>query len=145
MFSGALKLPHGEQLEHLVVELKAPTVRIGQEQIAQVKKYASAVAADERFDKQKTKWEFWIVSNEIANDAQSDARQRGCPHGVVSDPDDNNVRIWVKTWGEILQECDGRLRFFRDNPNYIPEFDEAFARLAEAHKRLIPGIPVGVT
>jgi hypothetical protein len=35
--------------EHLIVELKAPKVKVGADEITQIEKYAYTVAEDERF------------------------------------------------------------------------------------------------
>lgn len=53
--------------QHLIVELKAPKVRIGQKEIGQIENYAIAVAEDERFRGINTKWVFWILSDDYEN------------------------------------------------------------------------------
>lgn len=54
---GKQRRPHGEaNVEHLVVELKAPKVKIRQKELTQVENYAQAVVADSRFDKTTTRW-----------------------------------------------------------------------------------------
>lgn len=51
--------------EHLIVELKAPTVKIGMQETGQVKSNAFAVHKDERFRGVPTRWNFWVVSNDM--------------------------------------------------------------------------------
>jgi hypothetical protein len=51
--------------EHLVVELKRPSLRIGHTEVAQIRDYAQAVADDAQFDKATTQWDFWLVSTEM--------------------------------------------------------------------------------
>jgi hypothetical protein len=51
--------------EHLVIELKRPTVTGGEEIVAQVKKSARALAADPRWTDTKTTWTFWAVTYEL--------------------------------------------------------------------------------
>src|SRR5258708_31678119 len=53
--------------EHLVIELKAPKVRITQKESAQIKSYAEAVASDPQFADADVQWDFWIVSTEMGD------------------------------------------------------------------------------
>ena len=49
MLSRATRRHRADDIEHLVVELKAPKVNIGADEITQAKRYAIAVSRDERF------------------------------------------------------------------------------------------------
>jgi hypothetical protein len=49
MLSRAARRHRANDIEHLVVELKAPKVGIGADEITQIKRYALAVSEDERF------------------------------------------------------------------------------------------------
>jgi hypothetical protein len=58
----AATVPHGDDIrEHLIIELKRPTVAIGPSELQQVKEYALAVADESRFDASRTRWEFWSL------------------------------------------------------------------------------------
>lgn len=102
---------HPTEREHLVVELKAPKVKIGQKEINQIESYAFAVADDERFNTIDTNWHFWIISNELDSYAKhrlsGDKLDRGILHSA------RGITIWVKTWGELINECKHRLEFIR--------------------------------
>ena len=54
-----------EELEHLVVELKAPKVPIGRVEIGQIEGYVEAITNDSRFDTASTMWYFWALSREV--------------------------------------------------------------------------------
>lgn len=72
MFSGSMEQAR-KRREHLVVELKRPSAKIGSDEIVQIEKYAFAVADDPRFNTTtEVEWDFWIVSDQL--DAY--ARQR---------------------------------------------------------------------
>ena len=58
------------RLEHLVVELKAPRVKIGSQELTQIKTYAYAVVTDERFNKLDVSWDFVVVSNDLDDFAE---------------------------------------------------------------------------
>ena len=49
MLSRVLRRHRANDLEHLIVELKAPRVQIGQEELSQIEGYAFSVMEDERF------------------------------------------------------------------------------------------------
>ena len=49
MLSRSVRRHRADDIEHLIVELKAPSVSIGDKETTQTIKYAMAVAADERF------------------------------------------------------------------------------------------------
>ena len=60
--------PHG--LTHLVVELKAPKVKVDKDEITQIEEYAISVMQDERFRSVKTTWVFWVISDDYGKYAE---------------------------------------------------------------------------
>ena len=56
---------HQNALQHLVVELKRPSVDIRPAELQQIEDYAFAVAADERFNQPNVSWEFMVVGNKL--------------------------------------------------------------------------------
>ena len=83
MFSRNIQLTGAEDREHLVVELKRPTVKVDSDAAAQIKSYAFAVADDERFRSVPAKWIFWAVSNDIDNVVEREVAQRDRAHGMA--------------------------------------------------------------
>ena len=95
MLSRTLRQHRADELEHLVVELKRPKVKIGHEEITQVEKYAISVANDERFRTVNgVKWTFWAISDDVDQYAVYRMDERG----VISSKD--NVSVGIKTWGK---------------------------------------------
>ena len=47
---------------HLVVELKAPSVKVTSRELGQIKSYAMAVLANPRFASSSTVWDFWLIT-----------------------------------------------------------------------------------
>lgn len=113
MLTQSVPQNHAEQLEHLVIELKAPKVAIGAKEIQQIESYAFAVAADERFNKLDVRWNFWIVSNDTDAFADNRAKQDKTGQGIIYQTD--NVTIQIKTWGQLIKECKHRLEFVRSH------------------------------
>ena len=83
MLSRSIPRNHSNELEHLVVELKAPKVKIGEQEIQQIKRYAFAVAKDERFKGLDTQWHFWVLSNDIDDFAEMELSQERYEEGVI--------------------------------------------------------------
>jgi hypothetical protein len=137
MFSQVIPQPL-KRREHLVVELKRPSVKIGNTEISQIESYAFAVAADERFSKTDTTWSFWLVSNELHEYAEQRARQLHMPPGLIYDGD--GIQIWVKTWAELIEDCHQRLKFVQENLDYRSTRDHAVEYLREAYQRFLPGL-----
>lgn len=128
---------------HLVVELKAPKVKATGHELSQIKSYAKAVAADPRFANSATVWEFWLVTTDMDDDVKQEVNQRGRPRGIAFEPDlssapDAKVRVWVRTWGEIIEDCRRRLAFFQEGLEHDPSIDEARDYLARVHGDVIP-------
>ncbi|AVT82995.1 ATP-binding protein [Rhodopseudomonas palustris] len=105
---------------HLVVELKRPSQPINEEVLSQIKKYAKAVAADDRFKASGVEWDFLAISNHFTEDAEMDARQANKPRGLIVEYDEphTKIRVWAKTWGQLIQEAEGRLTFYRRRLQY---------------------------
>ncbi|HEX6681095.1 MAG TPA: ATP-binding protein [Gaiellaceae bacterium] len=137
MFSQAIRLPLKHR-EHLVVELKRPSTKVGKTEIVQIEEYAFAVQADERFSKTDTTWTFWIVSNEFDSYAERRAQQQHLPSGVIHDGD--GIRIWAKTWAEVIEDCNQRLKFVQSNLDYRSTRDHAVEYLRDTYRQFLPGL-----
>jgi hypothetical protein len=132
-----------EGKHHLVIELKRPSQNITSEVISQVRSYAFAVAADERFQNVRTNWTFWALSNKMNEQAQLESQMENQPRGVVyqskSDARRNyNMTIWAKSWSEIIEECTARLKFFQDRLNYNASQSSGRQYLRETYPKFIP-------
>ena len=142
MFSRASRRHRANDIEHLVVELKAPKVRIGADELAQIKKYAQAVRADERFSAVKgIRWHFWIVSNSY--DEMAEYEIDGGPdrdRRLIARTGDHTVGI--KTWGEIIEENRARLQFFQEQMQHTVSESQAITHLQEKYSRFLEGVVV---
>ncbi|MGI5269036.1 ATP-binding protein [Nonomuraea sp. CA-218870] len=123
--------------EHLVVELKAPKVKIGQVEVAQIKSYAKAVVGDPQFHDARVSWDFWVVSTEMDDVVREDASAPHLPPGCIAEWK-NGVRIWARTWSEIIDDCEDRLHFYRDRLNHDPAAEHAVEYLRRVHADVTP-------
>lgn len=68
---------------HLVIELKRPHHKLTDDDVTQLRSYASAITNDERFDQPNVDWEFWLTGNDTTRSVDEAREQHGVPHGVV--------------------------------------------------------------
>jgi hypothetical protein len=130
MLSCRMPTATDEERKHLVIELKRPSQHLSEDVINQIKKYAKAVALDDRFKHSKVEWDFVAVANRFTKDAEFEARQKDKPRGLVLEVDDPiKIRVWAKTWGEIIQEAEGRLTFYKRRLEYQANDKEALRYL----------------
>lgn len=107
------------KLKHLVIELKRPWLKITTTELNQLKKYALEVSNDTRFDKEKTEWEFVLVSNLYNNEVEEEITQENRPRWcAIAKP---NYKVYVKTWGEVLQWLRRKYGFLKSQ---LQTFDE---------------------
>jgi hypothetical protein len=129
-----------DEREHLIVELKAPTVKIGMKETSQIKSYAFAVNGDERFRGVSTRWNFWVVSNDMDENARKEARIKDKPEGLLWESEDYpKTKIWVKTWAQLFNECRTRLKIFQEALNYSANTDASLGYLRETYARVLQG------
>jgi hypothetical protein len=140
MLSRLIPQNRGDHREHLVVELKRPKQPINFEAYHQIISYVRAVAADEQFDDSKTSWVFWAISNEVTPEVNDLASQPHRPYGIVYEAKKPNVEVWVKTWAEVIQECEGRHKFVRERLNYSATDESALAHLQHIHEKYLPPV-----
>ena len=125
------------ELEHLIVELKRPTVNIGSKELSQIKSYAFAVAKDERFLGINTRWTFWVISNDMDDEARQEAHQSNRPAGMIHESEDKRVTIWAKTWSEILQANRQRMKLFQQSLEVNANREGSLAFLRETYATIL--------
>jgi Histidine kinase-, DNA gyrase B-, and HSP90-like ATPase len=140
MLSRAQKRHRANDYEHLVVELKAPKVKLTAKELTQIKDYALSVSRDPRFHRvDGVRWHFWLVSDEydefVASEIESgpDPLRRLINRGA-------NFSIGIKTWGEILDENNARLQFVKEKLEHRADEGQALAFLQERHREFLEGV-----
>lgn len=123
--------------EHLVVELKRPTVKIGATELAQIESYAFAVAKDERFRSLDTRWTFWIISNDLDDYAKQKVQQANRPAGMLYQSDDQHITIWAKTWSEVLHANRQRLKIYQSSLELSADKDGALKYIQETYAHVL--------
>jgi hypothetical protein len=130
MLSRASRHRHDER-HHLVVELKRPGLTLGLGEFEQLSSYAQAVRKDDRFRDTRTTWDFWLVGNDMTDTLRELSHQPHNPPGCALDQP--TYRIWVRTWGELVQDCEARLRFYGQQLEYQSSTEHAMDYLVRNH------------
>jgi Histidine kinase-, DNA gyrase B-, and HSP90-like ATPase len=140
MFSRTSRRHRADDIEHLIVELKAPKVKIGADEIVQIKKYHLAVTSDERFlSVSGVRWHFMVVSNDYDNYAKGEIE--GGPdreRRLISR--NKHATVAIKTWGEIIEENRARLQFFQEHLQSSADEGQAIKYLRDRHSDLLKGV-----
>ncbi|MCA9473821.1 MAG: ATP-binding protein [Nitrospira sp.] len=135
MLSRVLRRHRADEVEHLVVELKRPSVKIGDAEVTQVEKYAISVAKDERFRTVNgVQWTFWAISDDI----DEYASYRMDDRGVVSEK--GNITVGIKTWGQVIAENKARLQFFQEKLEHQVDDDVALKHLQDKYQEFLSGV-----
>jgi hypothetical protein len=133
----ARAIPQRENFQHhLIVELKRPSVTIGAAELTQISQYADTVEADERFDRQRTKWDFYLISNSLDDYATRQTSQQNREPGEYYRS--GNLRVWAVPWSQVIQDARHRLKFVQDALDYMASGDAALAYLRRHHKGQLP-------
>ena len=130
--------PRGEEREHIVIELKRPNFKLNDEALTQIRSYAFAVANDERFKEIKARWNFWLISNDMSDSVRRQSNMSHLPSGCAYIDADQDLRVWVKNWAQVLSDCDGRLKFFQDQLQYRAKREDALEYLRREYKKFLP-------
>lgn len=145
MLSRVIPQPKAEEREHLVVELKRPNVSINRDIISQAQSYADAVADDPRFKDTATRWVFWVVSNKMTESGRKQAAQANRPRGLCYESESGHIKVWAKTWGEIIQANKARMEFFQQRLQYKVDDQSALDALRKMHSKYLPPVFAEVT
>lgn len=99
-----------EKREVLIVELKAPKVKISPKELSQVRKYATQIAQNP-YAPNDVKFVVLLVSSDINTEAQLEITGReGNPYFLMS-PKNSNVDVYVMRWADIIEKSKRRLKY----------------------------------
>lgn len=129
----------GDRYEHLVIELKRPSVNISFEEVEQVRRYAAKVLANKHFNKERTHWTFVALSDGISKDQESEMLQKDRQPGhLVNGPHHD---VWIRTWGDVIQDAKIRLTWVKDRLQFaVSDNSEGMQYLRRKFSHLLPEV-----
>lgn len=126
--------PDAEKKEFLVVELKAPKIKLGKKEADQIENYALSLAKQPDFAGTNTEWSFFLIGTEYNDYVQAKITEDHRPTGIYYTKD--GVKVWVKSWAEIIRACEGRIAFIQDKLNVTITDDEINARIEQLTSKI---------
>lgn len=125
------------RFEHLVVELKRPSITLGQGEVSQIEEYAFTVAEDGRFDTDKCSWEFVLLGTSYDNFVRRKASSEHLPEGCIHH--DKGVRVWVRKWADVLADARARYEFFREKLEFEASHEYGLDTMRKRYSHLLDG------
>jgi hypothetical protein len=115
--------------EYLLVELKRPSLEIGRKEVDQLEDYVNAILAQPDFINTSTQWNFFLVTTKYDDVVKERITQEKRPVGLFIDKP--NHKVWIKSWSELIRDCDARLKFMQEKLRIEVSADEIQERIAK--------------
>ena len=130
--------PSYENFEHLVIELKRPTLTLTLKELDQIRDYALTVADNPMFDKTRTKWHFILLGQDLDQRVRSALENQVIGDGNYYNA--GNISISVFEWSKIIQDNKLKYEYLRKKLNHQLSDDPNFAvdYLRAKHAELFP-------
>lgn len=135
MLSKTTRRHRPNTVSHLVVELKAPSVKLDRDEISQIEGYAASVMADERFASVDVQWQFWAISDDLGPVGKF---RVGQGDGEIMRQD--HISIHLKTWGQIIDENRARLQFYQEKLEYQADKGSSLKYLQRHYAKHLEGV-----
>lgn len=104
-------------IDNIVVELKHPTVKLGEKELSQVKTYMNVIMRDSRFNASNMRWKFYLVGNNFDSSNYIHNEMRNAINwgkkNLVCHVDNNGIQyeIFVLKWSELFADFEIRHKF----------------------------------
>jgi hypothetical protein len=124
-------VPHGDpnHREFLLIELKRPSLKVGRKELDQLEDYVTTILAQPDFINTSTTWNFYLITSEYDDVVKQRITQDNRPVGLMIDKP--NYKVLVKSWAEIIRDCDSRLKFVQDTLRIEVSTEEIQRRIAD--------------
>lgn len=131
--------PDRQHREFLLVELKRPSLVVGRKELDQLEDYVNALIAQPDFVHTSTFWNFYLVSGEYDPIVKERITQKERPVGLFLDKP--NHRVWVKSWAELIRNCESRLHFVQEKLQIQVSAEEIEQRIAQLKATILKRDP----
>jgi hypothetical protein len=104
------------EIRNIVVELKHPALKLGENELTQVKKYMNVIMNEPQFNGNNMSWEFYLVGADFNTKGEIEAAlDNAKPHGERSLAfKTGQYKIYVKKWSEIINDFEMKHKFLND-------------------------------
>ena len=107
-----------DRIHNLVIELKRPSVLLGEKEVSQIKKYQRTIFSDDRFNGENTHWDFILVGNKfntskfIEGEIDTNKGHGEKDKGLIFS--NENCKIYVRKWSDVFADIECRHKFLED-------------------------------
>lgn len=108
--------PLGNSIENIVIELKHPSVLLGEKEVNQVKKYMRVILSQGEFNASNMSWIFLLVGQKFNSSGYIEGEiDTNSHHGesslIFKNSTKPSYKIYVKKWSEIFADFELRHKF----------------------------------
>ncbi|WP_206453023.1 ATP-binding protein [Aurantimonas marina] len=129
--------PDKNHREFLLLELKRPSLRVGRKELDQLEDYVNAIKSQPDFINTQTDWNFFLVTGEYDDAVRERITQSGRPVGLFLEKP--NHKVWVKSWAELIRECEARLHFIQEQLQIEVTTEEIEDRISHLKSSILRG------
>lgn len=105
-----------EYYNNIVVELKRPSIPLGEDELSQVKKYMRVIMSDDRFNSNNSTWTYYLVGNKYNQNGYIDSEIKS--HEIHGERNlvhrDKNQKIFIYKWSEVFERFSTRNQYLLD-------------------------------
>lgn len=99
------KLNGNTEVKNLIIELKAPKVKISYKEIEQIQKQRRGIQQNTRYAvTNSNKWIFYVISSEINPTIIKD-ELKGENNDILYEDENKNFIVYCKTWDELIRKA----------------------------------------
>ncbi|WP_315822753.1 hypothetical protein [Paraflavitalea speifideaquila] len=104
------------EIRNIVVELKHPALKLGENELTQVKKYMNVIMHEPQFNGNNMSWEFYLVGTDFNSRGEIEAAlDNAKPHGERSLAfKSGQYKIYVRKWSELINDFEMKHKFLND-------------------------------
>jgi hypothetical protein len=130
-------VPHHDRQhrEFLLIELKRPSLVVSRKELDQLEDYVNAILMQPDFISTSTSWHFYLVSTEYDSVVEERITQKERPIGLFLDK--LNHKVWVKSWAELIRDCESRLDFVQEKLRIEVSAEEIDRRIAQLRSSIL--------
>jgi hypothetical protein len=107
--------------EIMIVELKAPTVRLGNSELQQIGKYAFTIEEQAIFPADNIAYKLILISSEVTKYVKSDLKTAAeayqVPFLYKHMKSDKDIQVFIMTWSELIAHNRRKLNFLSNTLN----------------------------
>ena len=120
---------------HLVVELKRPG-KLNMTHYSKVVDYAQTITDHPEVAQSPHRWDFWLVGTDMSNSVKTQRQGTDDQPGLVRDF--GAYRLFVITWGELLDQLRRKLEWYREELAMSTTDATGLAYLQKTHEEFLP-------